>query len=176
MECVKEATRKWELAKKLLDSRSLRRCDNQTRNVGRKRLRPEEELNNEYFPATPKRRKTTPAPPKDAVTPNRATVYEKKWNDMFKKLSRFSRQNGHCDVPYRCKANPKLGEWVANQRKSYRRGAYNNKGDRIMLLESIGFKWGEAIDVPKTTCSAVKQPGRPRKPKEQKKAKKVLGV
>jgi len=90
---------------------------------------------------------------------------------MFKRLSRYSRQNGHCDVPYRYKTNTKLGEWVANQRRSYRRGKYNNKGDRIVLLESIGFQWGEAIDVPSTTCSTVKQPGRPCKPKEQKKAR-----
>jgi Helicase associated domain len=54
-------------------------------------------------------------------------------------LREFRIMNGHCNVNR--KDNPALGIWVKNQRANYRKGKISQ--DRIMLLESLGFSWGE---------------------------------
>ena len=68
------------------------------------------------------------------------------WSEQFKQLCQYKAQFGHCDVPYKYAANPKLGLWVAKQRSNYKT---HQKGkpspmtvERIRALEGVGFAWG----------------------------------
>ena len=67
------------------------------------------------------------------------------WNIRFQQLCEFKVQFGHCLVPRRYPANPKLGIWCAAQRyhcKSYQEGKPSRMtAERIRELESIGFDW-----------------------------------
>jgi hypothetical protein len=67
------------------------------------------------------------------------------WNERLEQLREFTVQFGHCVVPIKYSANPKLGNWVAKQRSRYR---FYQKGkpsamtvERIRKLESVGFEW-----------------------------------
>jgi len=42
---------------------------------------------------------------------------------MLTELKRYKEHFGHCNVPDRCRDNPKLGNWVRQQRRLQRRGA-----------------------------------------------------
>jgi hypothetical protein len=60
-------------------------------------------------------------------------------------LCEFKEEFGHCLVPNKYPANPKLGRWVMNQRSNYK---FYQEGkpspmsaDRIRELENVGFKW-----------------------------------
>jgi len=64
----------------------------------------------------------------------------KSWEDHFSDLCAFRELNGHCDVPEKYGLDPKLGHWVRNQRKFYKRREYMTE-DRKRMLESIGFRW-----------------------------------
>jgi hypothetical protein len=59
------------------------------------------------------------------------------WSEMFSELIQFRELNGHCRVSQRFAENPKLGRWVARQRKSMRRKQVSK--ERARLLEKIGF-------------------------------------
>jgi hypothetical protein len=68
-----------------------------------------------------------------------------RWEDCLSELAAYSKINGHCNVPQNYSENPKLGEWVKNQRKYY---MLHLKGKaspmttfRIQELESLGFEW-----------------------------------
>jgi len=67
------------------------------------------------------------------------------WMVKFKHLKEFKAKNGHCDVPSRFKENPTLGKWCQHQRRNYKlfqSGArYSITKERIILLESVGFRW-----------------------------------
>ena len=67
------------------------------------------------------------------------------WNEQFQQLCEYNVQFGHCIVPQKYSANPKLGWWVSNQRVNYR---FDQEGkpscmtpERIRALNGIGFKW-----------------------------------
>ena len=67
------------------------------------------------------------------------------WSVRFQQLSEFKAQIGHCLVSNKYAANPKLGQWVLNQRSKYR---LQQKGkpspmteERIRALNGIGFGW-----------------------------------
>jgi hypothetical protein len=49
--------------------------------------------------------------------------YDKQWDHMFDRLLKFKDENGHCMVPKRYLAEPKLGAWVHTQRVQHRRMA-----------------------------------------------------
>jgi hypothetical protein len=70
------------------------------------------------------------------------------WNERFAQLRDFTAQFGHCVVPPRYTANPKLGRWVTTQRhnfKWYQEGTPSPMtADRIRVLENIGFEWDTA--------------------------------
>lgn len=67
------------------------------------------------------------------------------WNQRFEELKMYKKKNGHCLVPARYGANPKLGRWVNNQRVRYHSNKSGNRGEllneRVKKLESIGFSW-----------------------------------
>ncbi|MCH7864568.1 MAG: helicase associated domain-containing protein, partial [Proteobacteria bacterium] len=58
---------------------------------------------------------------------------------MFGQLLAYKATHGNCNVPNRWPENPKLGVWVATQRKDHKRGRLSD--DRIARLEEIGFVW-----------------------------------
>ena len=71
------------------------------------------------------------------------------WNEHFEQLCDFKVQFGHCNVPYKYSADPKLRKWVRNQRSMYRLAHQKGKlspmtKERIRELESIGFDWRQA--------------------------------
>ena len=67
------------------------------------------------------------------------------WEEQFFALKAYQRGTGHCKVPARYKANPKLGRWVMTQRRQFTllMQGYPSAltAERIQRLESIGFTW-----------------------------------
>jgi len=69
-----------------------------------------------------------------------------RWCDNFRKLCEYKVEHGDCLVPRHYAANPKLGAWVKNQRRTYK--LYQEERptamteERIRALESISFNWG----------------------------------
>ena len=68
------------------------------------------------------------------------------WSVRIQDMREFKEQFGHCVVPVKYSANPKLGCWASNQRQSYRSHQEGKPScmtaERIRELESIGFDWG----------------------------------
>ena len=61
------------------------------------------------------------------------------WEEKFQRLVDFHKKNGDCRVPIKYDADPALGHWVSNQRRT-------EKENRILparkkLLDSLGFTW-----------------------------------
>lgn len=67
------------------------------------------------------------------------------WEEQFKALVAFHKENGHCKVPARYSVNPKLGRWVMTQRRQFTLMVQGYSSaltiERIQRLESIGFTW-----------------------------------
>lgn len=61
------------------------------------------------------------------------------WDEMFRTLESFRKEQGHCHVQANYRKNPQLGRWVAMQR--YRRKIGEMSQNHIDRLESIGFVW-----------------------------------
>ncbi|MDD5140399.1 MAG: Helicase associated domain protein [Verrucomicrobiales bacterium] len=61
------------------------------------------------------------------------------WDAMFLALQQYKQAHGNCLVPQRCKENPRLADWVSEQR------VINNKGlldaERSRRLDELGFDW-----------------------------------
>lgn len=78
--------------------------------------------------------------------------YVDTWERMYAKLLEFQAINGHCRVPNRYTKDPRLGAWVAVQRRHYkllksgRRKKASLTPEREQRLENIGFQW--SCDVP----------------------------
>ena len=67
------------------------------------------------------------------------------WNERFEQLRALTVQCGHCVVPLKYAANPKLSQWVLKQRSNYRLFKEGKPSpmtaERIRELESLEFKW-----------------------------------
>jgi superfamily II DNA or RNA helicase len=61
------------------------------------------------------------------------------WEAMLAQLRQHRRENGHCDVPARCKKNPELAQWVQEQRHQQNTGRMAE--DRKAQLDELGFVW-----------------------------------
>ena len=62
------------------------------------------------------------------------------WERMFGLLLAYREREGHCDVPSRhAERGAKLGIWLGEQRKSYRRGTLQSR--RVGALEAAGVVW-----------------------------------
>lgn len=59
------------------------------------------------------------------------------WENLFAALTKFRLEHGHCNVPATWCGNPRLGNWVSNQRS--RRNELTE--DRIRRLDELGFVW-----------------------------------
>ena len=66
--------------------------------------------------------------------------FNAKWNVMFEKLEEYKEEYGDCLVPQRYEKDPKLGQWVAHQRKVSTIDD-KTKQERRDKLNSIGFVW-----------------------------------
>ena len=73
------------------------------------------------------------------------------WNEQFEQLCEFKAQFGHCAVPLRYPANPKLGKWVTVQRRNCK---LDKEGipspmtvERTRALKNIGFVWDRSAAV-----------------------------
>lgn len=64
------------------------------------------------------------------------------WYTRYEELQDYMEANGNSLVPFKYPANKKLGQWVATQRKEYRKPFHGFlKPERIKLLNDIGFQW-----------------------------------
>lgn len=68
---------------------------------------------------------------------------ETNWRGVYLELVKFQRRFGHCRVPQNWKENNSLAHWVKTQRLDYAKGELH--GDRIAMLEKIGFEWKVGI-------------------------------
>jgi hypothetical protein len=65
--------------------------------------------------------------------------WERRWEFFFGQLIDYKKRFGHTLVPADWRENKQLATWVAEQRKSCRRGSLNAK--RQKRLEQINFEW-----------------------------------
>jgi len=70
--------------------------------------------------------------------------FEDGWDSNFTKLEKYKAENGHCNVPQNFPADPALGLWVANSRRSGNSGKLVK--ERVDRLNAIGFAWDPRQD------------------------------
>ena len=67
------------------------------------------------------------------------------WKQRLKELKAYKKEHGDCLVPRKYKQNAKLGNWVFNQRREYKKwlkGVYAKiTQERIDQLNEIDFVW-----------------------------------
>lgn len=61
------------------------------------------------------------------------------WEEMFRLLTQFKKQNGNCEVPTKWKENVRLADWVQRQRIWRKKDRLRK--DRVQKLEKLGFSW-----------------------------------
>jgi superfamily II DNA or RNA helicase len=70
---------------------------------------------------------------------------EEIWEDFFKKMKVFKKENGHCRVPKGCSKDPKLSMWVQEQRTLF--AGNKLRKERENLLLEIGFSFNPDEDL-----------------------------
>ena len=102
-------------------------------------------------------------------------IQDAQWMEKYERLVEYKKQNKSTCVPNRYPADPQLGNWVREQRKSYNANKSKLTTDRITQLDSIGFvwnprdaQWAEKYDRlvkykkrNKTTCVPISYPADP---------------
>jgi hypothetical protein len=65
------------------------------------------------------------------------------WNALLEQLTEYKAEFGHCRVPTQYDFNPKLGNWVYNQRRNYKLQQEGKPSpitaERIRALNGVGF-------------------------------------
>jgi hypothetical protein len=61
------------------------------------------------------------------------------WKTRFDELCAYKEKFGDCKVPSKWTENPKLGNWISQQRQEKKKGTL--KPERESLLTEIGFLW-----------------------------------
>ena len=61
------------------------------------------------------------------------------WEQRIEDLKAFTKEHGHCNVPYRYPANLALGYWASNVRQRRKHGKLAE--DKIRTLDALGFCW-----------------------------------
>lgn len=61
------------------------------------------------------------------------------WRERFDELLEYKKMHGHCIVSTSSKQNPRLGNWVNQQRILKKNGTLHP--ERFRLLDEAGFKW-----------------------------------
>ncbi|VEU34122.1 unnamed protein product [Pseudo-nitzschia multistriata] len=67
------------------------------------------------------------------------TSFVAKWEHMFEQLVEYKKKHNHTLLPRDCKTNPKLGRWVAIQRRMHAENSL--LVERKSKLDSIGLSW-----------------------------------
>ena len=78
---------------------------------------------------------------------------DRSWEQRMKHLNIFKQRHGHCRVPLRYTANPKLGRWVMNVRSQFQLLQKDKKSsllteERLQQLREIDFEFA-----PQQKCS-----------------------
>jgi superfamily II DNA or RNA helicase len=60
------------------------------------------------------------------------------WADRLRELKVFHAMNGHCNVPSRYEASPRLGQWLSGQRHAWRKGRLTLEQTR--QLDALGVR------------------------------------
>jgi hypothetical protein len=68
-------------------------------------------------------------------------IKQKAWEDKFKQLKEFRKENGHAFVPVNYKENKSLGTWVASQRWLEAKGKLDPVKKK--KLDQLGFVWSK---------------------------------
>ena len=82
-----------------------------------------------------------------AYITNMGNKYDEQWKKRLKELIAYKEKHGDCLVPKRYEQNNiRLGNWVGNQRREYKRWLKGIKTcrltqEKIDLLEDMGFVW-----------------------------------
>ena len=70
------------------------------------------------------------------------------WNGYFSMLFHFKSRFGHCRVPEGWKENPRLAQWVTDQRREYALHLSKQRTtmtkERFQRLDALGFLWRES--------------------------------
>eukprot|EP00592_Proboscia_alata_P016289 CAMPEP_0194395078 /NCGR_PEP_ID=MMETSP0174-20130528/124220_1 /TAXON_ID=216777 /ORGANISM="Proboscia alata, Strain PI-D3" /LENGTH=482 /DNA_ID=CAMNT_0039190965 /DNA_START=73 /DNA_END=1521 /DNA_ORIENTATION=+ len=82
----------------------------------------------------------------DIISSSRILLNQNKWNKKYEELLTYVKMKGHAQVPPKFPQNPKLGNWVHNQRRNYKqfqRGDLSSSMTKlqIQLLNEVGFEW-----------------------------------
>lgn len=84
---------------------------------------------------------TSQPPPKKRIRTAYAArfrrTHDEAWNSMYHRLARYKREHGDCLVPKCYKHDPKLGNWVHNQRHC----RDSLVDERKQKLDNLGFVW-----------------------------------
>lgn len=91
--------------------------------------------------------RTAAAPARSRAASERPREFA--WRGMFDALTSFKAVEGHCDVPRRWAASPKLGRWVSAQRSLQQSGRLSV--ERFRRLAEIGFRWDRSTLAPLAT-------------------------
>ena len=70
--------------------------------------------------------------------------HERNWNKRYNELKHFFQTYGHTNVS--TKYDRRLGNWVRNQKQSYRRGEKRLTDERIQMLNALNFSWNSTTD------------------------------
>ncbi len=63
------------------------------------------------------------------------------WKTRFDELVRYKTAHGNCNIPPKWPENPKLANWVGNQRLFWKQGKLDPERERV--LNEIGFTWAK---------------------------------
>jgi len=72
---------------------------------------------------------------KRGISPTAAQI----WETRFQELKQYKQAHGNCLVPQRFKENPKLADWVSEQRMAHNKGRLDV--ERVRRLEELDFDW-----------------------------------
>ena len=85
-----------------------------------------------------------------------ARYFEGPWHEKYWLLEEYKKKHGNCLVPqFRAIDDVKLGYWVYDQRKLYKKGKLS--ANRREKLDAIGFSWDPLEDKWKRNFALLEQ-------------------
>src|SRR5664280_3139199 len=77
------------------------------------------------------------------------------WDEMLSELKHFKETHGHCNVSNESSEEPKLNEWLDEQRRKFQSGKL--APDRLLKLEQIGIVF-QPPESPEDICLLYTSP------------------